>query len=90
MRLHGLLHGPGRGDVLNFSSDFCPEFGADGHRGDIIMMEAAKSLAALDNRREVGQKDVGTAAESLLPHRMTGCDASRLWRSKTKCGNSGK
>lgn len=51
-------------------ADFCLNIGVDGHRGDIIMMKAAKALAALDNRRAVGKKDVETAAELALPHRM--------------------
>ena len=34
------------------------------------MMKAAKTLAALDGRREVRKSDVDTAAELALPHRM--------------------
>jgi len=51
-------------------ADFCLEVGVDGHRGDIIMMKAAKTLAAFDNRKEVLKRDVDRAAELALPHRM--------------------
>lgn len=51
-------------------ADFCLNVGVDGHRGDIIMMKAAKTLAAFDNRKEVRKSDVEVAAELALPHRM--------------------
>lgn len=51
-------------------ADFCLDVGVDGHRGDIIMMKAAKTLAAFDNRKEVRKSDVEAAAEWALPHRM--------------------
>lgn len=51
-------------------ADFCLDVGVDGHRGDIIMMKAAKTLAAFDNRKEVQKADVEAAAELALPHRM--------------------
>ncbi len=51
-------------------ADFCLDVGVDGHRGDIIMMKAAKTFAAFDSRREVRKSDVETAAELALPHRM--------------------
>jgi len=42
----------------------------DGHRADLVMLKAAKTLAALDGRREVVRQDIGQAAELALPHRM--------------------
>jgi magnesium chelatase subunit I len=51
-------------------ADFCLEVGVDGHRGDIIMMKAAKTLAAFDQRSEVQASDIETAAFLTLPHRM--------------------
>lgn len=58
-----------REELFNIA-DFCLEVGVDGHRGDIIMMKAAKTLAAFDGRKEVVKADVDTAAELALPHRM--------------------
>jgi len=36
----------------------------------LIMMKAARTLAALDGRRDVLQEDVQTAADMALQHRM--------------------
>ena len=57
-------------DQLYAIADYCLKVGVDGHRGDIIMMKAAKALAAFDGRREVKSEDVNTAAELALPHRV--------------------
>ncbi len=46
------------------------EMGVDGHRADLTMLKAAKTLAALDSRTEVKAADVRVAAELALPHRM--------------------
>jgi magnesium chelatase subunit I len=42
----------------------------DGHRADLVMMRAAKAMAALDGRTEVQRSDLRRAAELALPHRM--------------------
>ncbi|MEW5773099.1 MAG: ATP-binding protein [Thermodesulfobacteriota bacterium] len=46
------------------------EMGVDGHRADLTMLKAAKTLAALEGRTEVKAGDVREAAELALPHRM--------------------
>ena len=48
----------------------CLEVGVDGHRGDIIMLKTAKTLAALDGRTQVESGDIRTASELVLPHRV--------------------
>ncbi len=48
----------------------CVEVGVDGHRGDIIMLKTAKTLAAWNGRTEVVEADVRDAAELALPHRI--------------------
>ncbi|WP_448873396.1 ATP-binding protein [Desulfobulbus propionicus] len=48
----------------------CLEVGVDGHRGDIIMLKTAKTLAALDGRTSVESTDITTSAELVLPHRV--------------------
>ena len=48
----------------------CLEVGVDGHRGDIIMLKTAKTLAALDGRTAVSSADISTSAELVLPHRV--------------------
>jgi magnesium chelatase subunit I len=49
---------------------YCLDVGVDGHRGDIIVLKAAKALAAYHGRRDVQPKDIQAAAELALPHRI--------------------
>ena len=51
-------------------ASYCIDVGVDGHRGDIIILKTAKTLAAFDGRTAVVKKDVETAAELALPHRI--------------------
>lgn len=49
---------------------YCLDVGVDGHRGDIIMLKTAKTLAAWDGRTCVVSGDIETAARLVLPHRI--------------------
>ncbi len=49
---------------------WCLDVGVDGHRGDIIILKAAKTLAACNGRTAVESEDIATAAELALPHRV--------------------
>jgi magnesium chelatase subunit I len=49
---------------------YCLDVGVDGHRGDIIILKTAKTLAAYGGRTEVTSEDIQTAAELALPHRV--------------------
>jgi Mg-chelatase subunit ChlI len=44
--------------------------GVESHRGDVVVLECAKALAALDGRAEPGRTDVVEAAELALGHRL--------------------
>lgn len=57
-------------DLLFHIARLCLEVGVDGHRGDIIILKTARTLAAYDDRNEVGQNDIEAAAELALPHRV--------------------
>lgn len=57
-------------ELLFSIAETCLEVGVDGHRGDIIMLKCAKTLAALDGRSQAGKRDVQQAAELVLPHRL--------------------
>lgn len=46
------------------------ETGVDGHRSDIIMLKASKTLAAWHGRAQVQPEDVQEAAELALAHRI--------------------
>jgi magnesium chelatase subunit I len=57
-------------ELLFEIAGYCLEVGVDGHRGDIIMLKAAKTLAACNSRTQVVKEDINTAAELALPHRI--------------------
>ncbi len=48
----------------------CLEMGVDGHRGDIIILKAARTLAAWHGRDTVEPADVREAVDLALPHRL--------------------
>lgn len=57
-------------EILTAIAQLCIETGIDGHRGDIITLKTAKTLAAWQGRTQVESQDVDIAAELALPHRM--------------------
>ncbi|MDR1085995.1 MAG: ATP-binding protein [Deltaproteobacteria bacterium] len=57
-------------ELLYHIARFCLEVGVDGHRGDIVIYKAAKTLAAWNGRTEVTKEDIEAAAELALPHRL--------------------
>lgn len=68
---------------------YCLDVGVDGHRGDIIILKTAKTLAAYNGRTEVIKADIEMAAELALPHRIRRqplqdivVDVARLRRSR--------
>ncbi|AAM71667.1 MAG TPA: magnesium chelatase ATPase subunit I [Chlorobaculum sp.] len=48
----------------------CLKVGVDGHRGDIIIMKTAKTIAAWEGRHCVGSDDIDRAVALALPHRI--------------------
>lgn len=57
-------------DLLGEIAKICIEVGVDGHRGDIIILKTAKTLAAYQGRQAVTINDIHEAAELALPHRI--------------------
>jgi magnesium chelatase subunit I len=57
-------------DLLFTIAECCLEVGVDGHRGDIIILKTAKTLAAWNGRDQVEKADIDNAAELALPHRI--------------------
>ncbi|NSW86375.1 MAG: ATP-binding protein [Syntrophobacteraceae bacterium] len=57
-------------DLLLEIARYCVDVGVDGHRGDIIMMKTAKTLAAFHGRRTASAEDVEEAAQLVLAHRV--------------------
>ncbi|OBR96984.1 MULTISPECIES: ATP-binding protein [Clostridium] len=57
-------------EILYLIVSISIEMGVDGHRADLIMMKAAKTMAALNGREKITQEDVHKSAELTLRHRM--------------------
>ncbi len=57
-------------DALGRVAATCIEAGVDGHRADIMMVRAARALAAWDGRTRVSDTDLDRAGRLVLPHRM--------------------
>ncbi len=55
--------------LIKLISVICHAHRVAGHRADIIMEKAARSIAAFAGREEVAPEDVHEAAELVLPHR---------------------
>ncbi|MFP4475633.1 MAG: ATP-binding protein [Desulfatibacillaceae bacterium] len=56
--------------LLTEIAETCVSVGVDGHRADIIMLKAAKTLAAYEGRAQAEPSDISTAAQLALPHRV--------------------
>jgi magnesium chelatase subunit D len=56
--------------LIGLISFICAAHRVAGHRADIIMEKAARTIAALAGRGEVVVEDVHEAGELVLPHRM--------------------
>lgn len=56
--------------MIRLASVYALKAHVSGHRADIYLIEAARALAALAERRYVLPKDLEKAAEFVLPHRM--------------------
>ena len=56
--------------MIQLASVYALKAHVSGHRADIYLIEAARALAALAERRYVLPEDLEKAAEFVLPHRM--------------------
>ena len=57
-------------DILKLAAEISVSLGVDGHRADIAMIKTAVTNAAYEGRITVEKRDMKTAAELVLPHRM--------------------
>ncbi len=57
-------------DQLQEIAENCVRIGIDGHRGDIIVLKTAKTLAAWHGHTEVNSDHISTAMDLALPHRI--------------------
>lgn len=56
--------------MMQLSAKMCSDALCAGHRADVYLLEAARSIAALENRSYVLPKDVEEAAQYVLVHRV--------------------
>lgn len=57
--------------VLQYAAALALAAGVDGMRADLVMLRAARALAALEGRKAVTSQDVDVVAELALAHRRT-------------------
>ena len=57
--------------VIQHAAALALTAGVDGMRADLVMLRAARALAALDGRNDVTSQDVDAVAELALAHRRT-------------------
>jgi magnesium chelatase subunit D len=71
-------------DLRSLISDVCLRLSVEGLRADIVIARTAVALAALDDRSEVIERDLETAARLALGHRArtTGTEQERLSASQ--------
>ncbi|HAA89402.1 MAG TPA: magnesium chelatase ATPase subunit I [Peptococcaceae bacterium] len=51
-------------------AEIAVEMDVDGHRADLVMLKAAKTMAAFKGREEVTEEDIRSTADLALRHRM--------------------
>lgn len=56
--------------ALSAAARLCMAVGADGSRGELTLIRAARALAALENKDLVGEAEVRTVAPMALRHRL--------------------
>lgn len=57
-------------DTLRLVAEICAEMGVQGHRADIVIVQASRTLAALDGRERVTEEDISSVLPLCLAHRM--------------------
>ncbi|MDI6644538.1 MAG: VWA domain-containing protein [Methanobacteriaceae archaeon] len=57
-------------ELMELIARICVEAGVDGHRADIAILKAAKTIAAYNNRIDVNLDDLEEAALLVLGHRL--------------------
>lgn len=57
-------------DLLEAIANTCIDMGVRSHRAEIVITRTAKTIAALDERKNVNASDVKEAMDFALPHRM--------------------
>ena len=69
-------------NALALAASLASQLNCSGHRGELSLVETAKSIAALDSRRALNSNDIRTAAEYALPHRAVNAEVSAATRDQ--------
>lgn len=56
-------------DIIKIAADIAKQANCQGHRADLVLVETARAIAALEGRKNITIKDLKEAAELALPHR---------------------
>lgn len=56
-------------NAIRLAAALAEEAGAEGHRGEMALIETARAIAALDARKTINLEDLREAAKFALPHR---------------------
>lgn len=56
--------------TMHIAAQFSSRANCNGHRGEIVIIETAKAIAALDGRNYINIEDLKEASELALPHRI--------------------
>ena len=56
-------------DLLSIAA-LTSSLGVDGHRPDLVILKAARAMAAFEGRLRISDRDIALAAELALPHRL--------------------
>lgn len=61
-------------NAMQLAASIAKEANCAGHRGELVIIEAAKAIAALDSRIVLNTDDIKEAAKYALPHRVRESD----------------
>ncbi|MCX7885288.1 MAG: magnesium chelatase subunit D family protein [Caloramator sp.] len=65
-------------DNIEFIVQIVKNANCAGHRGEIVIIETAKAIAAFDNRKNITIEDIKLACEYALPHRIRDFDSNSV------------
>ena len=57
-------------NAMQLAAVMAKEANCEGHRGELVIIETAKAIAAFDSRKTLNISDIKEAARYALPHRM--------------------
>jgi Mg-chelatase subunit ChlI len=85
-----LIHSiPIDADNKRTATEISLKAGLDGHRAEIVMLKAARALAAFENRKTITIQDIEAAAQLSILHRLKNQTAVDIARSANDISDNG-